>query len=88
MYRKMVLVAMFLLFAGNICYADYRKEGEDIIEYVVITASEQVVGRYTKEQFDAKIAALDAQVKQDPKVIGDRVISGAQKKLNDALAVK
>jgi len=46
----------------------YKKEGDGIIEYMIIPAEERVVRRFTQEEFNKMIADTDTQIKSFDKV--------------------
>ena len=66
----------------------YRKEGLDYLEYRIIPAREEVVRRMSQTEFAALETSLKAQVMKDPKAIGDTIIAGKQKLLDEILVAK
>ena len=66
----------------------YRKEGNDYLEYRIIPAREEVVRRLSAEEFTQLEAGLRDAVAQDAKKLGESIIAGSQKRLDEITAAK
>lgn len=66
----------------------YKKEGNFILEYKVIPEHEQLIRRFTQEEFDVLIQSLDEQSKADPIKLGQDIISSKQAKLAEMQTAK
>lgn len=66
----------------------FRKEDGGIVEYIIVPVSEQIVRRFTAEEFNMYEEVLRAQVAIDPKKLGDEIIVEKQKILNEVTAAK